>query len=221
MKPIDLGNGYRVRQATAADHAAMSAVCLKTGDAGGDATAREDDPDLLGLIYAIPYQVLEPDLAFVVEGKSGVCGYVLGARDTRAFNAALEAVWYPQLRQRIGEPDPANPRGSDWARHLIHHPDLEFPAPLAPYPSHGHIDLLPEAQGKGIGRRAMALLEERLAAAGSSGLYMQLSPRNQGARKFYTAIGFSMLRSAALPQHSLFAVKSLQPMGGRGAQALP
>ena len=58
-------------------------------------------------------------------------------------------------------------QGSDWARHRIHHPDLEIPPVLLPFPAHGHIDLLPPAQGKGIGRRCMAFLERRLAKAGS------------------------------------------------------
>ena len=112
---------------------------------------------------------------------------------------------------RSPTPDPTAPRwrGSDWARHLIHHPDFDIPAALAAYPSHGHIDLLPEARGKGIGRRAMAFLERRLAAAGSPGLFMQVDPRNEGALRFYEAIGFEMLRDADLPTHSVYVVKRL------------
>ena len=60
--------------------------------------------ELLGLIYAIPYQVLEPELAFVIDGPNGVSGYVLGARDTQAFNARLADNWYPRLQARIGRP---------------------------------------------------------------------------------------------------------------------
>jgi len=183
---LDLGEGFCLRQATAEDHADIAMVCLKTGDAGQDATAREDDPQLLGLIFAIPYQVLEPDFAFVVGGPGGVSGYVFGALDTKTFNARLAAEWYPRLQAQVADsgPDPAQWRGSDWCRHVIHHPDFGFPAALAAYPSHGHIDLLPQARGKGIGRRAMALLEQRLAAAGSTGLFMQLDLRNDNARAF-------------------------------------
>ena len=207
---LDLGEGFALRQATATDHADLATVCLKTGDAGQDATAREDDPQLLGLIYAIPYQVLEPDFAFVIEGPNGVSGYVLGAPDTQAFNARLAADWYPRLQERVADagPDPTRWRGSDWARHLIHHPDFGFPAALAAYPAHGHIDLLPQARGKGIGRRAMAVLEQRLAAAGSSGLFMQLDLRNDNARAFYHAVGFEVLRDD-LPTYSTYMAKRL------------
>ena len=206
---LPLGEGFSLRQATAADHSDLAVVCLKTGDAGKDATGREDDPQLLGLIFAIPYQVLEPDFAFVIDGSGGVSGYVLGALHTQAFNARLATEWYPRLQERVTDSghDRTRWRGSDWARHLIHHPDFDFPAALAAYPSHGHIDLLPEARGKGIGRRAMALLEQRLAAAGSTGLFMQLDLRNEGALRFYEAIGFEMLRDADLPANSVCVAK--------------
>ncbi|CCV13290.1 hypothetical protein MESS4_530096 [Mesorhizobium sp. STM 4661] len=119
---------FFLRQATEADHPALAAICLKTGDAGNDATDREDALDLLGLIYTIPYQVLEPDLAFIVDGPAGASGYLLGAADTHAFNARLAAEWYPCLQARVGDPgsDRSRWRGSDWVRHLIHHPDFLF-----------------------------------------------------------------------------------------------
>ena len=134
---------------------------------------------------------------------------MLGALDTQAFNARLARDWYPRLQAAGGRPRtrPARWRGSDWARHLIHHPDFDIPEALAAYPSHGHIDLLPEARGKGIGRRAMAFLEQRLAAAGSPGLFMQVDPRNENALRFYEAVGFELLRDADLPAHSVYVVK--------------
>ena len=107
-----------------------------------------------------PIRCFEPDLAFVVDGPDGVSGYLLGALDTRAFNARLAAEWYPRLqaacrRSRTRQLDAgaaATGRGTPF---II--PISVFPTALAAYPSHGHIDLLPEARGKGIGRRAMAL----------------------------------------------------------------
>ena len=62
--------------------------------------------------------------------------------------------------------------------------------PLAAYPSHGHIDLLPQARGRGIGRRCMSFLERQLAAAGSTGLVLGVDPRNTEAQGFYAAIGY-------------------------------
>jgi ribosomal protein S18 acetylase RimI-like enzyme len=208
---LDFGDGFFLRQATAADHPALAMICLKTGDAGKDATDGEDDPDLLGLVYTIPYQILEPDLAFVVDGPAGVSGYLLGAADTRAFNASLAAKWYPDLQARVTDPGPDSSRwrGSDWVRHRIHHPDFSVSQALAAYPSHGHIDLLPQARGKGIGGQAMAFLEQRLAASGSPGLCLEVMPQNIDALNFYNSIGFEVLQDAELPNRCVYVAKRL------------
>lgn len=206
---LDLGGGFFLRHAEAKDHAALCEICLKTGDAGGDATWREDDPTLMGQIYAVPYQVLEPDFAFVVEGTAGVSGYLFGVPDTRRFNAKLATEWYPALQARVADPgeDRSAWRGSDWARHAIHHPDLEIAEALARYPSHGHIDLLPPARGRGIGRLCMRFLERRLAAAGSTGLFLDVHPRNGQARRFYAGLGYEPVPVASAT--SLFMTKRL------------
>jgi GNAT superfamily N-acetyltransferase len=208
---LDFGNGFSLRRATEADHPALAMICLRTGDAGLDASGREDDPTLLGQIYTVPYQVLEPDLAFIIDSPAGACGYLLGAADTGAFNARLAAQWYPRLRADVADPGPdrSHWRGSDWARHQIHHPD--FAPVLTFYPSHGHIDLLPPARGKGIGKRAMAFLEQQLAARGSTGLCLEVMAQNHDALRFYKAIGFEALAIPGLPDHCTHVAKRLAP----------
>jgi ribosomal protein S18 acetylase RimI-like enzyme len=187
-----------IRLATAEDRDALSRVCLLTGNAGHDATAIEDDPSLLGLIYAVPYQVREPDLAFVVTDAQGVCGYVLGAFDTVAFQSFLNHDWFPPLRATLRDPGPdaSTWSGSDWGRRVIHEPPTLPAVDLTRYPSHGHIDLLPRAQGHGIGRRAMETLTETLRAKGSPGMHLGLSARNLRALAFYHHLGFVTLDQA-------------------------
>jgi ribosomal protein S18 acetylase RimI-like enzyme len=208
---LDFGDGYRLRHALASDHAAMNLVCLKTGDSGKDATAREDDPDLLGLIYAAPYQVYAPQFAFVVEGPSGVCGYVLGALDSKSFYERLETEWFPPIAARLADPGPDKRRwgGSDWARRMIHHPDFDLAPALDPYPAHGHIDLLEEARGRGIGRRSMEYLMGTLRDAGAPGMHLGVSPVNRGAQKFYSRLGFEHISDATLPRHTVFMARRL------------
>jgi len=190
-----MASDIRVRPATEADHAALSMVCLKTGDSGQDATAREDDPRLLGLVYAVPYQVGAPDFAFVVEDGEGVCGYVLGARDTVAFHRFLTGTWFPGVGAGLRDPgaDEAAWRGSDWLRRAILHPEGLPPVDLGLYPAHGHIDLLPRAQGRGAGGRAMRHLMARLAAAGAPGMHLGVSDVNPRAQGFYAHLGFAEL----------------------------
>jgi ribosomal protein S18 acetylase RimI-like enzyme len=209
---LDFGDGYWLRHALAEDHAALNMVCLKTGDSGKDATAREDDPDLLGLIYAVPYQVYEPDFAFVVDGPKGVCGYILGAPDTPGIYARMAAEWFPPLAARLSDPgaDESRWRGSDWARYAIHHPAFVYPEVLHRYPAHGHIDLLEEARGRGIGRRGMEHVMAKLASTGATGMHLQVSPVNRGAQAFYRRLGFEVLKDSVLPRHTTFMVRGFR-----------
>jgi ribosomal protein S18 acetylase RimI-like enzyme len=186
-RPEDLGDLYR--------------ICLQTGDSGSDATALYRDPDLLGHIFAAPYGVLEPALAFVAEDQAGVGGYCLGALDTRAFERRLEAQWWPSLRLRYGEPDPA---GRDrWtpdeqAAYAIHHPWLIDEELLASYPSHLHIDLLPRLQGGGIGRRLMAAQLAALRERGSTGVQWHVHAENRRGVGFFRHLGFTELHADSM-----------------------
>src|SRR5690606_3988954 len=112
------------RKAHLGDMPAVYRVCLRTGDAGRDATAREDDPDALGHMFIGPYLVLEPQFAFVLDGPNGVAGYIMGALDTPGFYLRMERDWLAPIRRRIPDPglDESRWTGSDWVRHLIHNP---------------------------------------------------------------------------------------------------
>lgn len=206
----DFGNGFWLRQATKQDHGDLNSICLKTGDAGNDATEKEDHPDLLGLIYAVPYQVLDPNFAFVVEDAQGICGYVLGTLDTLGFWERMDKEWFPDLRQRFDDPGPDKTKwqGSDRARDHIHRPSPIWSSDLSPYPSHGHINLLPRAQGGGNGRKAMEHLMAQLTAAGSKGMHLGVSPVNHRALRFYQTLGFVQLQSPEIPKRTVYMVQS-------------
>ena len=61
-------------------------MCLKTGDHGRDGeSVYRDDPDALGRIYVGPYLMFEQELSLILEDDEGICGYALGAFDSRVF----------------------------------------------------------------------------------------------------------------------------------------
>ena len=126
-------------------------ICLLTGDSGRDATPLYTHPELPGQIYAAPYAVFEPDLCFILAADGAPCGYVLGTRDTAAFNQRCEKDWLPILRQRYAPPDPQETSPDARLIRMIHKGFVTDPDMLD-YPAHLHIDLLPVAQGQGMGR---------------------------------------------------------------------
>ncbi|MGG1908848.1 hypothetical protein AB1285_16990 [Microbacterium sp. NRRL B-14842] len=56
----------------------MFEICLRTADAGGDATGVLSDHELWGNLFAVPYVERHPDLAWVVEAEDGrTIGYIV------------------------------------------------------------------------------------------------------------------------------------------------
>jgi ribosomal protein S18 acetylase RimI-like enzyme len=178
-----------IRAYRADDLGALYEICLRTGAAGRDATGLVEDPKLFGELYAAPYGILEPEHAFVLDDGSGAAvGYVLGALDTDDFTARCEASWWPSLRERY----PLRPDGTrldDLLIGMLHHRASRDPALLARYPSHLHIDLLPQVQSAGWGRRLLDTLFAALRADGSPGVHWGVSTRNEHAIGFYRHLG--------------------------------
>ncbi|MFL6206062.1 MAG: GNAT family N-acetyltransferase [Acidimicrobiales bacterium] len=189
--------GLRIRPYEPSDLEQLYEICLRTGAAGEDATDLVGERRLFGEVYAAPSGVLEPEHALVLDrGDGSAVGYVLGALDTRSFEATCEREWWPTLRQRHPVGSGANDL-DELLIAIIHHPRLAGDEADA-YPSHLHIDLLPEAQGRGWGRRLMAAMEELLGAGGSSGLHLGTSVRNERAISFYRRLGYDELGSDGL-----------------------
>ncbi len=189
-------NDAVIRPVRTGDEAGAYHVCLKTGDNGKDGEPfYRDDPDALGRIYVGPYLKFAPEFGAILEDHAGVCGYALGALDSRAFFARYESEWRPDLTRRFPAPagDPAQWTRVQQIHHLYHDPDYFFPEPYAEYPSHLHIDLLPRAQGRGFGRRMLEQVMNNLRRRGSPGAYLGVSTLNLPALGFYERLGFHEL----------------------------
>ncbi|CAE6383057.1 unnamed protein product [Rhizoctonia solani] len=191
---------YTVRPVTTADRPILSRICLLTGDAGQSAEGQYHYPELLGLVYAEPYAVVEPWFGFVManEGTGVVVGYMIGTPDTRLFEKNIEKDWYEELRKKYTkDPYPEGSTPSD--KHMInviHNPDTAPEEVIAVSQPHIHIDLLPAAQGQGWGTKLIGKAVEYLKKQGKDSLFVGIDSRNARARSFYLAIGFESVKTA-------------------------
>ncbi|HTG43820.1 MAG TPA: GNAT family N-acetyltransferase [Verrucomicrobiae bacterium] len=189
-------NQFAIRPARPEDEAAASCVCLKTGDFGKDGEPfYRADPGALGRIFVAPYLAFSPELSLILEDRGEVCGYALGALESKAFYQRYEADWRPALCARFPAPqgDPSQWDRVQQIHHCYHQPDYFCPEPYENYPSHLHIDLLPRAQGLGYGRRMLNDLMQKLRELGSPGVHLGVSEKNVPAFGFYQRLGFREL----------------------------
>lgn len=186
----------RIRPYRPADREALYAICVQTADAGGDATGILSDDSLWGDLFAVPYVERHPDLAWVIESDDArVIGYIVATDDTDAFYTWFRDQWWPRFHSR--HPRPASPQTRE--ERMIDYgytraPGIEPNA--AEYPAHLHIDLLPETQGQGLGRRLIATLFDELTRRGVRGLHLGMDPNNTGAAVFYERLGMTPLETA-------------------------
>lgn len=186
----------RIRPFQPGDEPALADICLRTADDGADATGVLADDAIWAEVFVLPYVTRHPDLAFVVETDDGrVAGYVVCAPDTDAFEEWFAEEWWPRFAERWPLPADEETRQDGILRYAYGRgPGAE------PYgrdhPAHLHIDLLPELQGRGWGRRLIETLVEALRERGVTGLHLVASSGNTGALAFYKRLGF-----APLPSH--------------------
>ncbi|CAG7621383.1 GNAT family N-acetyltransferase [Leucobacter soli] len=177
-----------VRPAQLQDLPGVYRVCLLADDPGWPGRDPERNPELLGHVYAGPYVAHDRGLCRVVVDAGGVAGYLLATADTDGFFAWLEAEWLPVLRAQYpegsGAPDDA------WIVRAIHRPQRPPAELVDPFPAHLHIDLLPRARGRGLGRVLIDGLRTDLATAGVPGVHLGVGSDNANAIEFYRHLGF-------------------------------
>ena len=134
------------------------------------------------------------------DGQGKAVGYILGVPDTKSFVHRYKDQYIPWLEQKgnqRGDPD----KPADWERHMenalrfiAYSPDNmlheDFPALLQRYPAHLHIDILPEWQRHGFGRRLIDELCLNLQQHQVSGVHLIMAGANVDAGKFYARVGF-------------------------------
>jgi GNAT superfamily N-acetyltransferase len=178
------------------DARAVRDVCLRTAQAGADATGLYVSDELMPDVFATPYVEFAPDLAFVLDAGEGagegVQGYILGVADTARFVDWYRADWVPKLARVYEHVVPPRTR-CELIRHLGFTPERMLLPELDRYPAHLHVDILPAHQRQGWGRALLATLFAALRERRVPGLHLTLDAANVAARRFYDRLGFREL----------------------------
>jgi ribosomal protein S18 acetylase RimI-like enzyme len=187
-----------VRPYRDSDLEAIYDICVRTGDNGGDATGKFENPRLLADIFAAPYVYLEPSLAFVLpDDADRPVGYVLGTANTAGFVRAYREKWLPRLVSRYPAPTPDVPVRDAWMLEAFHRPERMLLTGADDFAAHLHIDILPSHQGGGNGRRLIETFMAAAAVAGALGVHVTVAVANARAHGFYQRVGFEPLPIAS------------------------
>lgn len=174
------------------DLGALYDICLRTGNSGKDARELYTDKEILGHFFAAPYVAFEPELCFILDNHTRPLGYILGTSDSRKYRQWTEQYWFPLLRQRYArESEDFTPKDR-YLRELILR-GYVLREELRDYPAHLHIDILPEGQGRGMGRKLMEAFMTALRKKNIPALHLEVGLSNSGAIAFYRRMGFSTI----------------------------
>lgn len=169
---------YSIRNYNQKDSEYLKRICIKT--AAEIFQGKKITEQALVDVYCRYYIEQEAENCFVVVDETDEAkGYILCAKNYSIYKKVFKEK-YLKIK------NPVTYIMGNFALNSI----KDF---VKEYPAHLHIDLLPECQGKGYGRRLMELLIEHLQEEGVRGLMLHVSMKNEGARAFYKKCGFQVL----------------------------
>ncbi|MDN4481097.1 GNAT family N-acetyltransferase [Demequina muriae] len=174
-----------IRPALPGDEQAIARICVLTGDRGADASGMFGDDRAIADVYALPYLYGPGCFALVWDEGGSAVGYVVGTDDTRAFQDWFVADWWPSRPTREVQTE-----ADRWLLPAALDPERMLTDLVDEYPAHLHIDLLPEAQGRGAGRALIEAAVEGLRERGVPGAHLVAAKANAGAQAFYPRVGF-------------------------------
>ncbi|MBN2340282.1 MAG: GNAT family N-acetyltransferase [Deltaproteobacteria bacterium] len=170
----------------------MQQICLRTAASGTDATTLFFNSSIPAELFAFPYLSYDASLCLVACLDNIPHGYILGTADSEKFIEWMEHKWLPRLRSIFPADTVSCSPVERSFLNLIHTPAPSwFNSP--PCPAHLHIDLLPAVQRQRVGSKLVNQFIKLLQQQNISQVYVDVSPRNRGAKQFYTALGFTTL----------------------------
>lgn len=171
-----------IRKYEEKDYKNVQFVCLNSE--GPDDVPDEDFAQFILCTFCNYYIDNEPENCFVIDDSGKAVGYIICAEDYDRYEKIFNERYLP-LTKQYGE------KRYDWAKSSSYL-QKKF---KSEYPAHLHIDLLPEYQRMGLGRKLVDTLREHLSAKGVDGVCLTCGGKNENAQKFYKKCGFTLLHA--------------------------
>src|SRR5579872_640922 len=166
-----------VRPYAPTDRARVRHICFVTGYVGQPVAWLWRDAHSFADIFTGYYTDAEPESALVAETDGEVTGYLLGCMDSsRAWNPAKVVGRQITHRGIAFRPGTAGFIWRSFGDVIVDAAHRRLPpAPFADprWPAHLHIDLLPEARGRGVGTALMRTWLDSLREAHIPGCYLE------------------------------------------------
>ncbi len=167
-----------IRKYESKDYEDVQYVC-QNADGGG---MNEEMRKVVLQLFCNYYIDNEGENCFVLADDGKAVGYVICASNYDEFDKKYNLIYKPNAIEIASW-------SKDWAENTynLHEKYKEK------YPAHLHIDILPEYQRGGWGRKLIDTLIVHLKNKGINGLILTTGPQNESAIKFYNKLGFTEL----------------------------
>jgi len=184
-----------VRPYRPSDRAELLDVVFEAAGEGAPSSDLWGHSESLADVYLKPYLDLEPESAFVATVDDVPRGYLVGCVDDARFPSEEQRMSEAIKRHRLFRQPRARRffvrAAYDTALLKLRRQPLAGELSDPRWPSHLHIDLMPEVRGTGAAKELMELWFARVRAAGSPGCYLQTSAENHRAVRYFERMGFT------------------------------
>ncbi len=194
--------GIECRPYRRGDRSAVREICCETGHLGDPIDPYFGDREVFADFVTLWYTDVDPAWSFVAVDRGRVVGYLLGCADSMRYNREAPRLWRRLALKAVARGVILRPSTAPMASRLLVDFLTERPSfgwYGERFPAHLHINLLPEARGRGAGRMLMEAFCGALQSAGVPGVFLETSCENERAVAFFEAMGFEPLHAAPSP----------------------
>ena len=171
---------YTIRKFHVKDSENLKKICIKT--AKDIFQGKRITEHALVDVYCRYYIEQEPESCFVVVDEEDIAkGYILCAKNYEVYKNVFKEKY-------LKTKNPVTYIMGNFALNAVRDYTKDYSA-------HLHIDLLPECQGQGYGRKLIEMLIKHLREENVNGLVLHVSMDNEGARAFYLKCGFQVIHA--------------------------